>query len=256
MKLATFNANSIRVRLGAVLDWLATHRPDVLAIQETKCPDEMFPAEPFKELGYNVAFSGQKSYNGVAFASLGPMRHVSTGFGDPAWPADCRILRAEIDGITFLNTYVPNGTRVGSEKWSYKLAWLERFRQSCLETVDPKGQAIWLGDINIAPTPDDVFDSPRVLGGVGHHPDEFARLDAIVEHGWHDLFRAFTQGPGHYTYWEFTIPNSVKRNLGWRIDHIYATAPLASRAVSCLIDIRPRLAERPSDHTFVLAELR
>lgn len=254
MKIATFNANSIRVRLPIVLDWLAENEPDVLAIQETKVEDDKFPRDDFEELGYHVAIHGQKTYNGVALVSRHPIAGSVTGFGDPAWPADCRILRADIAGVTVVNTYVPNGTKVGSDKFDYKLRWLERFREYCDRTLDPARPVVWLGDINIAPKPEDVFDSPRVLGGVGHHPAEFAALEKIVEWGWVDLFRKFTQGPGHHTFWEFVIPKAFERDLGWRIDHIYAPPAFAERCTACVIDKAPRGLERPSDHTFVVAE--
>lgn len=254
VKIATFNANSIRVRLEIVLDWLAHHQPDVLAIQETKVEDDKFPHEAFEESGYNVAFHGQKTYNGVAIASLHPIQNVRTGFGDPAFAEDCRVMLAEVDGVTIVNTYVPNGTSVGSEKFAYKLAWLKRFRQLCDARLSQAAPVVWLGDINIAPEPDDVYDSPKLLGGVGHHPSEFAALKEVAEWGWVDCFRKFTQGPGHYTYWDFVIPNSVKRGLGWRIDHIYASPTYAGKCVGCTIDLAPRLLDRPSDHTFVIAE--
>ncbi len=144
---------------------------------------------------------------------------------------------------------------MGSDKFEYKLRWLERFRQFLDENFRPSDPIVWLGDINIAPKPEDVYDSRKFYGGVGHHPDEFSRLGRIVEFGLVDLFRQFDQGPNHYTYWDFVIPNSFKRNLGWRIDHIYVTESLSGRAVSCTIDREAREFERPSDHTFVVAQL-
>lgn len=254
MKIATFNANSVRVRLPIILDWLAVHDVDVLAIQETKCEDAQFPLEAFEEAGYHAAFHGQKSYNGVATVSRHPIENVRKGFGDPAMPEDCRILTLETAGVTVMNTYVPNGTQVGGDKWAYKMAWLERFRPFLEQHLRQNPKTVWLGDINIAPKPEDVYDSAKVSGGVGHHPDEFSRLAAIVDVGVVDLFRKHTQGHGHFTYWEFVIPKAVERNLGWRIDHLYAPPEFADRCASCTIDRAPRLMERPSDHTFVLAE--
>lgn len=254
MKIATFNANSIRARLEIVLDWLADNEPDVLAIQETKCEDDKFPREAFEETGWNVAIHGQKSYNGVALVSRQPIVGATMGFGDPAWPDDCRILAAEVGGVPIINTYVPNGTAVGSEKFHYKLRWLARFGELVSTTLSPDRPAVWLGDINIAPTDDDVFDPARHRGKVGFHPDEHAALAKLVDWGWVDCFRKHTAGPGHYTFWEFVIPKAFERNLGWRIDHIYATAPLADKCRSCTIDRGPRGLEKPSDHTFVMAE--
>jgi exodeoxyribonuclease-3 len=177
---------------------------------------------------------------------------VQLGFGDPEFQLDARAISAEINGVTILNTYVPNGNTVGSEKFLYKLRWINRLRQH-FDSLRKDAPAIWLGDINIAPTPEDVYDSARKLGNVGHHPDEFAALAAAVEWGWVDVFRKFHAGPGHYTFWDFLIPNGVDRNLGWRIDHIYTTPGLADRCTACEIDRAPRLSDRPSDHTVVHA---
>lgn len=254
MKIATFNANSIRVRLPIVLDWLAANDPDVLGIQETKCEDHVFPKEAFEEIGYQVAFHGQKSYNGVALVTKVAPTGVRTGFGDPTMPEDCRLITARCEDVLVINSYVPNGTKVGGDKWEYKLRWLDRFADfltACLAQGQP---VVWMGDINIAPTPDDVYDSAKVLGGVGHHPDEFSRLSRIVDGRLVDCFRKHTAGAGHYTYWDFFIRNALDRKLGWRIDHIYASPNLAERCTSCVIDTEPRRADRPSDHTFVMAE--
>lgn len=254
MKVVTFNAASIRARLPLTLDWLAENEPDVLAIQETKVEDDKFPISDFEDLGYQVAIHGQKSWNGVALLSRSPLMNVRNGFEDDLFPSDCRIISAEVDGIPIINTYVPNGNTVGSEKFAYKLQWLERFAQYLRERYSPDQPLIWLGDINVARQPEDVFDSAKVFGGIGHHPEEFSRLDKIVDFGLTDVFRKFTQGPGHFTFWDFTVPNGFKRNIGWRIDHIYVTAPLVDLCQSCVIDREARLRERPSDHTFVIAE--
>ena len=255
MVIATFNAASVRARLPIVTEWLAEHEPDLLAIQETKVENDKFPVEAFEDLGYHLALNGQKSWNGVAILTKSPVANPVSGFVDDLFPEDARVLTCEYNGITFLNTYVPNGNTVGSEKWEYKMRWLERFRRMLGERYSPDQPLIWLGDINIAPTSDDVYDSQKMLGKVGHHPDEFARLDAIREWGFVDLFRLHHQGPGDYTYWDFVIPRAVERNLGWRIDHIYATKSVAAKCSRCWVDLAPRKMDRPSDHTFVLAEL-
>ena len=254
MKIATFNANSIRARQEIVLNWLAEHRTDVLAIQETKVPDPEFPLAAFRDAGFNVAFHGQKSYNGVAIVSPHPIENVRIGFGDPLWPDDCRILMAEVKGLPIVNTYVPNGTAVGTDKFDYKLRWLERFGKLLSEHFKPGDAFVWLGDINIAPTGDDVFEPERQRGKVGFHPDEIAALEKIVGSSLVDMFRKFTSGPGHYSFWEFYLPKAFERNLGWRIDHIYAPEAFAAKCQSCVIDKVPRGLEKPSDHTFVVAE--
>jgi len=254
MKIATYNAASVRARLPLILDWLATEEPDVLAIQETKVEDDKFPTADFEDLGYHLAIHGQKSWNGVAILSRSPIVSVRPGFGDELMPNDARILACEIDGVAIVNTYVPNGNTVGSEKFEYKLRWLERFRRYLDENFRPTDPLIWLGDINVAPKPEDVYDSPKFYGGVGHHPDEMSRLEKIVDFGLVDVFRRHHPGERVYTFWDFTIPRGVQRNLGWRIDHIYATEALASQCSSCEVDLEARKRERPSDHTYVTGQ--
>ena len=254
MKIATFNANSVRTRMPIIIDWLCEHEPDAFAIQETKVDDEKFPASAFEDIGYHVVFNGQKSTNGVAIASRTPLRNIQKGLGDPLFPEDARLISGELDGITIINTYVPNGTSVTSPNFEYKLRWLERFQRMMAQRFKTSDGVIWLGDINIAPKAEDVYNSRRFYGGVGHHPLEFERLDKIKEWGLTDLFRKFTQGPGHYTYWDYVIVTSVEKNFGWRIDHIYTTEPLTKKCLTCQIDKEPRLMDKPSDHTPVYAE--
>lgn len=255
MKVATFNVNSVRARLPILTEWLNKAQPDIVALQETKVEDDKFPRMELEALGYDVVFHGQKSYNGVAFLTKIAADDVQMGFCDTDWPHDCRILRATFAGVHIINTYVPNGTAVGSAKWEYKLRWLERFGDYCRDIASTQDRVIWLGDINIAPGPDDVYESARHLGGVGHHPDEFSRLDRIVDWGWTDCFRKFTHGPKHYTFWDFRI-GAFRRDLGWRIDHIYASQGIVDNCLSCVVDREPRGMERPSDHTPVIAEFQ
>jgi len=255
MRIATYNAASVRARLPLVLDWLAVNEPDVLAIQETKVEDDKFPVSDFEDLGYHVAIHGQKAWNGVATISKSLASNIRRGFQDELFPTDARILACTIDGIEIVNTYVPNGTAIGSEKFDYKLRWMDRFRKYLDEQFSASAPLIWLGDINVAPDPKDVFDSKKFLGGVGHSPEEFVRLAKIVDFGLTDLFRKLHPEEVEYTFWDFTIPNALKRNMGWRIDHIYATSPLVEKCVTCRVDREARASERPSDHTFVIAEL-
>lgn len=251
MRIATYNCNSVRLRMPIILEWLAEHEPDVLALQEIKCENDKFPLFDLEEMGWQVAVNGQKTWNGVAIVSRHPIREVRTGMGDPAFPEDARIITAEIEGVRIANTYVPNGTKVGTDKFDYKLRWLERIKTLLVQqSID-----VWLGDINIALKPEDVYDSKRVYGGVGHHPEEFARLNAILDLGYEDLFRKFTQGPGHFTYWDYFIKTAFERNNGWRIDHIYGRGGAASSCTQCQIDLEPRRQERPSDHTVVWADI-
>lgn len=254
MKIATFNVNSVRARMPRLIEWLTEAQPDLVALQETKVTDDLFPISDLEPLGYQLAIHGQSKNNGVAFLSRTPMIDVETGFCDADWPEDCRIVTGILDDVLIINTYVPNGTKVGTDKWAYKLGWLERFRAFCDDLATTNDKVIWLGDINIAPTSDDVYGAERHLGGVGHHPDEFSRLDNILDWGWTDCFRKFTHGPGHYTYWDFRFPNVLERNLGWRIDHIYASQAMIDKCHKCWVDKHTRALERPSDHSPVLAE--
>lgn len=253
MRVATFNAASVRARLPLLVQWLQENPVDVLGIQETKVEDDKFPRAEFEELGYELALNGQKAWNGVALLSRHPMTDISKGFGDPEMPEDARIIAATINGVRMINTYVPNGNTVGSEKWEYKMKWLERF-SDYVAAQDSSLPLLWMGDINVAPQPHDVFDSAKMLGNVGHHPDEFSRLTKIVSHGLIDLFRLFNFDAGHYTFWDFVVPAALQRGIGWRIDHIYTTENLAEKCTSCVIDIEARKREKPSDHTFVIAD--
>jgi exodeoxyribonuclease-3 len=189
----------------------------------------------------------------VATLSRLPISNVRMGFMDELMPVDARLLTVQIAGIQIVNSYVPNGNTVGSDKFEYKLRWLERFRQFLFEQFRPGEPLLWMGDINIAPTPLDVYDSRRFYGGVGHHPEEFRRLEAILEFGLTDVFRMWNDGPGHYTFWDFTLLRGVERNLGWRIDHIYASSALSPFCTRCEIDRGARSLPKPSDHTPVVA---
>jgi exodeoxyribonuclease-3 len=258
VKIATYNAAGIRARLPRVLDWLQKNPVDVLAIQEIKTEDSVFPYSSFEELGYICTIHGQKAWNGVALLHTVPLTDVHRDFPGVDFPQDRRLISARLETsqgpVRIINTYVPNGNTVGSEKWTHKMKWLEQFRWYLDTCVADDEQVIWLGDINIAPQPHDVYDSAGLLGQVGHHPDEFSRLANITEYGLIDLFRCFEFGSGHYTFWDFKIPNSVQRGIGWRIDHIYATEKIAETCVSCTIDMAARQLEKPSDHTWVVAE--
>ena len=253
VKVTTYNAASVRARMPRLLEWIDTNEPDILAIQETKVENHVFPESEFRDRGYEIAVNGQKSWNGVCILSKRPLTNVRIGFDDPFLPNDARVISADVDGIEIVNTYVPNGNTVGSEKWSYKLAWLDHFRTFLDDRYSASQPLIWLGDINIAPKPIDVYDSAKVLNGVGHHPDEFSRLDRIVDFGLTELYRSFYPDVRQFTFWDFTLPKAVERGLGWRIDHIYTTADLTNRALDVSIDIEARLREKPSDHTFVTA---
>jgi exodeoxyribonuclease III len=255
MIVATFNANSIRVRLEQVLAWIALHEPDVLALQETKVPDDDFPAEPFRAAGYHVVYRGQKSHAGVALASKLPPEQVSFGLDDGPETDEPRLLAAVVGGLPIINTYVPQGRTTDSPHFLYKLAWLRRLRDYVDRRYRPDSPLLWVGDINVAPEPIDVYDPVRLALSVDYHPEARAALAEVLDWGFVDVFRALHPAePGHYTYWDYRLRVAYPRNLGWRIDHIFATEPLAARCRRAWIDREARGAQRPSDHTFLVAD--
>jgi len=253
MKIASFNVNSLRARLGLVLGWLAEHQPDVLCVQETKVQDVDFPTDAFDGTEYQYVFKGQKSYNGVAIFSRSEISNVQFGFDDE--PKDQpRLVKAEIKDIVIVNTYIPQGYVPESEKFEYKLNWFNRLFTLFKKNFKPTDAILWVGDFNVAPEPIDVYDPEGLSGHVCFHPDVHKALEEVKQWGFVDVFRMHCSEPGQYTFWDYRERGSVKRNLGWRLDHIMATAPLAEKCTGCSIDKAPRLAERPSDHTAIVAE--
>ena len=255
MKIATFNAASVRARLPIVTDWIAQNEPDLLAIQETKVENDKFPFSDFEDLGYYVEVNGQKAWNGVAILSREPLMRPLRGFPDELMPQDARILSGIYKEVQIIAVYAPNGSQVGSEKFEYKLKWFDKMLEWLHASFDPRKPLVLLGDINIALTPLDVYDSKKVYGGIGHHPEEFIRLQKLIDWGLTDLYRYLHPDKVEFSYWEFTIPRAVLRKIGWRIDHIYGTTPVVEACRKCWIDLEPRLVERPSDHTFVVADI-
>ena len=253
MKVASFNVNSLRVRLPLVLGWLGEHQPDVLCVQETKVQDVDFPADAFDETGYKYTFKGQKSYNGVAIFSRSEITNVGFGFDEE--PKDeARLIRAEIGGIVIVNTYIPQGYMPESEKFGYKLDWFRRLRAYFDRHFKATEPVIWVGDFNIAPEPKDVYDPEGLLGHVCYHPEVHKALKEVMGWGFVDVFRMHCDEAGEYTFWDYRLRDSFRRNLGWRLDHIMATKPLAEKCTACYIDKDPRLGERPSDHAPIVAE--
>jgi len=255
MRFASFNVNSIRARLPIVLPWLQKHQPDVLAMQETKVQDENFPKDAFEAIGYQCVFRGQKSYNGVALASRHDMEHVE--FGLPDEPRDeARIITAQVRGITLVNTYVPQGYLADTDKFQYKLDWFARLLNWFQSRFQPTDPVLWMGDLNVAPLPIDVYDPQAMEEHVCYHPAARKALARIMDWGFTDLFRKHCADAGQYTFWDYRRGSDFARNRGWRIDHIMATAPLADRCTACTIDREPRAADRPSDHTPIIAEFK
>lgn len=253
-KLASFNVNSIRARLPIVMDWLRKVEPDVLCLQETKVEDKDFPALSFQEAGYQIVYCGQKSYNGVAIASRLPIEGCLPGKPDCSPPGEARLITVVINGVTIVNTYIPQGQSPESAKFAYKLDWIRGMKDFFHRNLRPDMPIIWAGDFNVAPDAIDVHDPKRLYGHIGFHPEEHKALAYVKEWGFIDAFRLHQQEGGHYTFWDYRAPNGVKRNLGWRVDHIWITAPLAPLCRSSWIDKEPRLMDKPSDHTPIIAE--
>ena len=253
VKVATFNVNSIRRRLPIVLDWLAQHKPDVLCLQETKVQDQDFPGAEFQSAGYHAAFRGMKGYNGVATLTVAEPERVIHGFHDGADNEEVRIIQIVVGGIPIINTYVPQGYLVTSEKYAYKLEWFARVHRYFQVHLDPAKPAIWLGDLNVAPEPIDVYHPERRVNDVDFHIDARTAFQKAVGWGFIDVFRKLHPDRVQYTYWDY-YRKAFEHNWGWRIDHILATPPLAERCRKVEVDVVPRQAEGASDHTVVWAE--
>ncbi len=252
-KIATYNANSIRIRLPQILDWLARENPDVLCVQETKVQDKDFPLQAFQDAGYHVLFRGQKSYAGVAIISRSAPEMALAGF-DEEMDAP-RLLRGMYQGITVVNTYVPQGRDPESEQFQYKLQWLAQLRTLFETTYTPDRPIVWVGDFNVATQDIDVYNPTGLRGHVDFHPAVQAALENVRTWGFVDIFRRHhPDEPGHYSYWDYRAHEPIDRGIGWRIDHVWATPTLAEKSVSAWIDVEARRVARASDHTFVVAE--
>jgi exodeoxyribonuclease-3 len=254
MRIATFNVNGLRARLPIVMDWLEKHGPVVLCLQETKVQDPEFPEEPFLRAGYHVVYRGKKGYEGVAIVSPERPEAVRFGFPAPAAKDETRLLCATFGGIPVINTYVPEGRSPASEWFQYKLYWYKRVRRLLEESFSPDQRLVWCGDLNVAPESIDVYDPERLLGRVDFHPDVHRAYREVLAWGLVDCFRLHHPESEQYTYYDYRIRNAVKKKLGWRIDHILATEPLARMCTDAYIDLEPRTRKRPSDHTPLVAE--
>lgn len=254
MKIATWNVNSLKVRLPQVLDWMAAN-PDVtaLCLQETKMDDPVFPQAEIEAAGFSVAFAGQKTYNGVAIIARAPIEDVVInlpGFEDP----QKRVITATVNGVRLVGAYIPNGQDLESDKYPYKLAWLEALLQWLDAQIQQYPQLALLGDYNIAPEDRDVHDIKKWEGGVLVSPAEREAFQRMLGLGLIDAFRQFEQAEKSFSWWDYR-GFSFKKNAGLRIDHILMTPALMARCRACVIDVEPRKHERPSDHTPVIATL-
>jgi exodeoxyribonuclease-3 len=262
MRIASWNVNSVRTRLEQVREWLAAERPEVLCLQETKVADDLFPREAFLDLGYSAVVSGQKAYNGVAILSRVPVDDVQVGFTtllpDDAEAIDLeeqkRLISARIEGLRVLDLYVPNGSSLKSDKYTYKLAWLGCLRRY-LDVQERQGEPlVMVGDFNIAPEDRDLHDPQRLTGGIMASDAERQALAALLGERLIDAFRLFESEGGHWSWWDYRT-GAWDRDRGWRIDHIYLDQELQDCATGCVIHKRMRGNEQPSDHAPVVVHL-
>ncbi len=254
-RLATFNVNSVRARMPLLLEWLAANTPDAICLQETKVTDPDFPAATIAAAGYDSAYFGQKSYNGVAILSRHGFDNISKGLRDGIEETEqARLIEATIRGITIVNTYIPQGEAPGTPKFDFKMQWYKRV-ETYFDTYHANtGLLAWCGDFNVAPDAIDVYAPDKLDGQCGFHPEERAAAAHLISRGFTDVFRTHNPGPGHYTFWDYRSRGGLARNSGWRIDHIWATSALAALSKNSWVDIDSRRAEKSSDHAVLVAE--
>jgi exodeoxyribonuclease-3 len=254
VKIATWNVNSIRARKERVLAWLAKARPDVVCLQELKCQEAEVPMDELGALGYQAAILGQKTYNGVAILSRTPLGDVRRGFDDGGDESQARAIAATVAGLRVVSVYVPNGQAVDSDKYRYKLEWLERLRGFVAAELGRNERLVVGGDYNVAPAPIDVHDPAAWEGEVLFSPPERAALAAVVETGLVDLYRRLHPDEQTFTWWDYRML-AFPKNKGLRIDHLLVSRKVAAQAQSCVVDRDERKGQQPSDHAPVVAEI-
>ena len=252
-KLATWNVNSIRTRLPLLLEWLEEHNPDVVCLQETKVEDQLFPVLELRQSGYECAFYGQKSYNGVAILSKHPIEDVKTGFRNGYDQDNARLISATVSEVRVINVYVPQGQNTESEKFIYKLTFFEELIQEIKTENFADGLLAIMGDFNIAPKAEDVTNPEAMQNKVSFHPKEHELLTKLTDLGLDDLFRKFDTRPGQFSWWDFRT-RGFERDEGMRIDYILGNSVLTSSCQACIIDKGAREQDRPSDHAPVIGE--
>ena len=253
MKIATWNVNSIRLRLEPMIEWQTRTGTDVLCVQETKVIDGDFPVEAIKNAGYQVAFFGQKSYNGVAIISKHEITDVQKGFRDDDDEQPKRLIAATINDVRIVNTYIPNGTELWTDKFTFKLDWLQRLRRMFDDECKLNKNVLLCGDFNVAPDELDVWSVPAWQGKLHFSKPERAAIHHVKQWGFVDAFRRMNGDAQEFSWWNYR-EGAWQRNQGLRIDHIWVSPPLAEQCTGCWIDKGPRGGERPSDHTPVVAE--
>ena len=254
MKLVTWNINSIRARNDRLLAWIASERPDVLCLQETKVEDAGFPTQALRDAGYEVATYGQRSYNGVAIAARAPLSDVVRGFGDGEPDEEARLIAATVGDLRVVCVYVPNGQELTSEKFPFKLAWYRRLRGFLDRNATPATKLVVCGDMNVTADDRDVCDPKKWAGQIHCSADERTALSEVVAFGLVDVFRQHNPDGGVYSWWDYRGVAFFK-NQGLRIDYIFATPPVAERCTACTIDRNARKGQDASDHAPVIATL-
>jgi exodeoxyribonuclease III len=258
MKIATWNVNSVKARLETVTAWLKDAAPDVVCLQEIKCADDAFPKGPFEDLGYNCAVHGQKTYNGVAILSKRPLEDVTPRLPDGEGDDHARYLEAVASGdrgvIRVASIYAPNGNPVGTDKFAYKLKWLQRLRDRAAALLAFEEPVALMGDFNVIPTPEDCHDPAAWMNDALFQPESRAALRRVENLGYSDAFRACNVQPGKYTFWDYQA-GAWQKDHGIRIDHILLSPQALDRLKTCIIDKRVRGWEKPSDHVPVWCEI-
>ncbi|MEZ5308297.1 MAG: exodeoxyribonuclease III [Pyrinomonadaceae bacterium] len=253
MLIATWNVNSINVRLEHLLNWLESSKTDVVCIQETKSVDENFPLEDIKNAGYEAVFMGQKSYNGVAIVSRLPIENPVYNFPDDDEEAPKRLIAADINGVHIVNTYIPNGTELWTDKFDFKLDWLQRLRRYFDDRFTEDKRVLLCGDFNVAPDELDVWSVKQWEGKLHFSKPERAAIHHVKQWGFVDVYRKHHPDEQEFSWWNYR-QGAFPKNQGLRIDHIWTSPSLADICTNCWIDKEPRTWERPSDHTPVVAE--
>lgn len=258
MKIATWNINGIKARLETVKTWLASASPDIACFQEIKSVDEAFPAEIFEELGYNVAVHGQKGFNGVALLSKIPFDEVIRGLPGDDGDVQARYIEGVVSVpsgvVRVVNIYLPNGNPIDSDKFPYKLSWMERLKARVKELLTYEEPFVVAGDYNVIPTPEDVYDPAAWVNDALFRPETRSQFQSLLNLGLTDAFRACHDEPHQFTFWDYQA-GAWQKNHGIRIDHLLLSPQAADKLVSCDIDSEPRGWEKPSDHVPVVMEL-
>lgn len=254
MKIATYNINSIRSRIDALSAWLAENQPDILCLQETKVQDSEFPMEAVKATGYHVVFKGMKAYNGVAILSRKKPDDVLAGLDDGGPADEPRLIRARYGDLHVVNTYVPQGRDIEHEMFTYKIEWLKRLRAYFDRHFTLQDKLIWVGDLNVAIQPIDVYNPEARAKHVCYHADAREALKFCQAWGFQDVFRKYHPEGGHYTFFDYRTIDSLGKGQGWRIDYIMASPAMLDHTRDCRIDLEPRRLPKASDHTYMVAE--